>query len=252
MWAISIIILSLILFSSWIFISFPQWEPLRPSSHPVSCSGTLCLRCLPLGPETGDDSIMEGERREDAKAPHRMMAGFSFPARSWMAPLIRVDVGCYTTRNLIQQHIVVSYSWRSTWHQRTSLWNNTENAFLFLIWKVCHSHRVTPESIRGLLVYGFEDCAKVASICSSILQGDSSALRPGLGWLWFGCSTILPSCTATAAKFQSAQTELGRQWNTQNPSQPNPGLKADESPCTEMSLSISVYLSPSQSPEFDG
>ena len=26
-----------------------------------------------------------------------------------------------------------------------------------------------------------------------IIQGDSSALRPGLGWLWFGCSTIMPS-----------------------------------------------------------
>ena len=62
-------------------------------------------------------------------------------------------------------------------------------------------------------------------------QGDSSALRPGLGWLWFGGSTMLPSCTATSAKFQSAQAELGRQWNTQNPSQPNPGLRADESPC---------------------
>ena len=64
----------------------------------------------------------------------------------------------------------------------------------------------------------------------SKIQGDSSALRPGLGWLWFGCSTILPGCTATSAKFQSAQAELGRQWNTQNPSQPNPGLRADESP----------------------
>ena len=42
----------------------------------------------------------------------------------------------------------------------------------------------------------------------------------------------MPSCPATSAKFQSAQAELGRQWNTQNPSQPNPGiLRADESPC---------------------
>ena len=29
----------------------------------------------------------------------------------------------------------------------------------------------------------------------------------------------------------SRSAELGRQWNTQNPSQPNPGLRADESPC---------------------
>ena len=26
--------------------------------------------------------------------------------------------------------------------------------------------------------------------------------------------------------------ELGRQWNIQNPCQPNPGLRADEKPCT--------------------
>ena len=37
----------------------------------------------------------------------------------------------------------------------------------------------------------------------SWIQGDSSAPRPGLGWLWFGCSTILPSCTAASAKLPS-------------------------------------------------
>ena len=42
----------------------------------------------------------------------------------------------------------------------------------------------------------------------------------------------MPSCTATSAKFRSAQAELGRQRNTENPSQPNPGLRADESPCS--------------------
>ena len=36
------------------------------------------------------------------------------------------------------------------------------------------------------------------------------------------CSTILPICPAASAKFPSAQAELGRQWNTQNSSQPNP------------------------------
>ena len=44
--------------------------------------------------------------------------------------------------------------------------------------------------------------------------------RPGLG-----CYTILPSCPATSVKFPSAQVELGRQWNTQNPSQQNPVYK---------------------------
>ena len=59
-----------------------------------------------------------------------------------------------------------------------------------------------------------------------------------VGLTLIGYSTILPSCTATSAKFQSALAELGRQWNTQNPSQPNPGLRGDESPCTKVQLSI--------------
>ena len=45
------------------------------------------------------------------------------------------------------------------------------------------------------------------------VQGDSSALRPGLGRLCFGCSTKLPRYTATSAKFLAALIELGRQWN---------------------------------------
>ena len=43
---------------------------------------------------------------------------------------------------------------------------------------------------------------------------------------------MLPSCPAASAKFPSAQSELGSQWNTQTLSQPNPGLRADETPCT--------------------
>ena len=45
-----------------------------------------------------------------------------------------------------------------------------------------------------------------------------------LGWVDFDLSVppILPSCPAASAKFPSAQAELGRQWNTQNSSQPNP------------------------------
>ena len=54
------------------------------------------------------------------------------------------------------------------------------------------------------------------------LQGVPSARRPGLSWIWFGCSIILPSCLAASAKFPLAQSESGRQWSTQNPSQPNP------------------------------
>ena len=33
---------------------------------------------------------------------------------------------------------------------------------------------------------------------------------------------MLPSCPAASAKFPSAQSELGSQWNTQTLSQPNP------------------------------
>ena len=65
-------------------------------------------------------------------------------------------------------------------------------------------------------------------------QGDSSALRPGLGW--DVDLDVHPSCPAASAKFPSAQAELGRQWSTQYPIQPNPGLRAGESPdmrCTK-------------------
>ena len=54
------------------------------------------------------------------------------------------------------------------------------------------------------------------------VQGVPCARRPGLGWIWFLCSTFLPSCLTTSAKFPSAQAELGSQWNTRNPSQWNP------------------------------
>ena len=50
------------------------------------------------------------------------------------------------------------------------------------------------------------------------LQGVLSARGALLGWLWFGCSTILPSHPAASAKFPSAQAESGRQWNTPNSS----------------------------------
>ena len=34
---------------------------------------------------------------------------------------------------------------------------------------------------------------------------------------------VPPSCPAVSTKFPSAPAELGRQWNTQSPSQPNHG-----------------------------
>ena len=58
-------------------------------------------------------------------------------------------------------------------------------------------------------------------------------LLANLGWVDFdlGCSTILPSCSAASAKFPPSQAKLGRQWNFQNSSQPNPGSPGDGSPC---------------------
>ena len=42
---------------------------------------------------------------------------------------------------------------------------------------------------------------------------------------------MLPSCPAKSAKFQSAQAELGRHWNNQIQSQPNPDLRGDGTLC---------------------
>ena len=38
---------------------------------------------------------------------------------------------------------------------------------------------------------------------------------------------MVPSCLANSAKLESAQAELGRQWQTQNQGQPNLGLRGD-------------------------
>ena len=46
--------------------------------------------------------------------------------------------------------------------------------------------------------------------------GCPTSCRPGLGWLWFGFSTILPSSLSASAKFPLAQAELGWQWTNQN------------------------------------
>ena len=40
----------------------------------------------------------------------------------------------------------------------------------------------------------------------------------------------MPSCLAASAKFPPAQAESGRQWNSQNPSKPNPGREVMDHP----------------------
>ena len=56
-----------------------------------------------------------------------------------------------------------------------------------------------------------------------MLQYKMSHVLVDLGWDAFdGVPHILPSCQAASAKFPSAHAESGRQWNTQNPRQPNP------------------------------
>ena len=69
---------------------------------------------------------------------------------------------------------------------------------------------------------------------------------PICSWTCVGLTLIWvchPPCPAASAKFPSAQGKLGRQWNTQNQSQPNPGqvsrlllhptpgTRADGTPC---------------------
>ena len=61
------------------------------------------------------------------------------------------------------------------------------------------------------------------------------------GWVDFNLG-VPPSCPVAFAKLPSAQAESARQWNTQNPSQPNPGPRADGTPCTHSSSSSSSPL----------
>ena len=56
-----------------------------------------------------------------------------------------------------------------------------------------------------------------------------------LGRHRFHC-TVLPRCPINSAKFPSPQAELGRQWNLQNQSQPNPGLRPVGKPCSRISV----------------
>ena len=66
----------------------------------------------------------------------------------------------------------------------------------------------------------------------------------GLGWLWFGCSSILPSCTATTLPNTQQPRQNWAEWNTKIASQPNPRPRADGKPCTHpmRSCSMEIYV----------
>ena len=63
------------------------------------------------------------------------------------------------------------------------------------------------------------------------LQGDPSVCGAWFWWLWFGCSSFLPSCSALSARLL-----LGRQFKIQNLSRPNPLEWRKESPCSSCGL----------------
>ena len=64
------------------------------------------------------------------------------------------------------------------------------------------------------------------------------------GWVvfYFDVPFIMPWLIARSARLSSAQAKSGRQWNSQNHSQPNSGPQPDESPCTN----TNTYLRTSQ------
>ena len=66
-------------------------------------------------------------------------------------------------------------------------------------------------------------------------------LLANLGWVDFDleCSTILPSCPASSAKFPPAQAESGRGWNSQ--SHTNQSSPGDASPCTVGSFDFDCH-----------
>ena len=51
-------------------------------------------------------------------------------------------------------------------------------------------------------------------VVGQTLTNVSSGHRPGFGWLWFECSTLLPTCQVVSAKLPPAEAELDRWWNT--------------------------------------
>ena len=72
------------------------------------------------------------------------------------------------------------------------------------------------------------------------IQGGPSGMRPGLTKIWM--IHHVASCSADSAKFLSFQAELGRQWNCQNQSQPNPGLKPVGTTCSSSSFENGIYI----------
>ena len=69
------------------------------------------------------------------------------------------------------------------------------------------------------------------------LQGDSSDLRPGLGWIGIWVFHCLPNSTCADWNLAEVVVQLGKKVEHPNQSQPNPGLRADESPCTQIKSS---------------
>ena len=62
------------------------------------------------------------------------------------------------------------------------------------------------------------------------VQGHSYALRPGLTWIWM--LHCLPSFAWADGNLAEAAVQLDKMMEHPNQSQPNPGLRADESPCS--------------------
>ena len=100
-------------------------------------------------------------------------------------------------------------------------WASTPNEFVRINRQALESEFVSCQIHQWIdLIFGYKQKGQSWDL-PIWLQGVPSARRPGLGWLWFGCSTILSFCPAASAKFPFAKAESGRHWNTQNPSQPN-------------------------------
>ena len=56
-----------------------------------------------------------------------------------------------------------------------------------------------------------------------------------------GCSTILPTYSASSVNFPVSQTELGIGWNSTNQSQPNLGSSGDAPPCSLFASTLMAF-----------
>ena len=93
-------------------------------------------------------------------------------------------------------------------------------------------------------------CTLFQKKCTSSRKIDSfgtvfrwSHLLVDLGWVDFDFC-FPSSCSAASAKFPSAQTELGRQWNTLNSSRPSPVHGQMGTPCGVLRFLLPYTLSP--------